>query len=304
MRPPPRCGRRRSEASDEPLREAEGGPPLGRIAAALLLTAMWILLVVWIVLRFVAAQRALAAVQPGPPIDRDATFSPPSNLEPALVATVVGDDGPGDRSAVAATLLALAHRGAISIEGTNSQRYRLTIPSDTHGATPFEEAVLGELRPQGQVSATATLTGPPLWGDDRTSIARRLERVAMSESLAAGLLRVTLTAWVLIPASVAMGVVALIASGGSSWLAWLVTFAGPVLAVVATVLTGTSLTAKGRAERDQWLQYADWLRNNSQLKRVGAPGVATWGEPLVYAAAVGAAPTAAKALGPESQRPD
>ena len=259
---------------------------------------MWALLVAWIVMRIVSATKALAEDRPETPIDRDAEFLPPSDLEPALVATVVGDTGPGERSAVAATLLALAYRGVIQIDGVTSDRFRLTIPPGASGKTTYEEAVLEELRPQGMLTSTATLHGPPLWGESGPAIAGRLAAVAHDEAKRARLLRVTLTAAVLIPASLAMGIVALIASGGSSWLAWIVTIVGPVLAVVATVLTGTNLTAKGRAERDLWLEYGQWLRTNSQLRGVGAPGVVTWGEPLVYAAAVGAAPKVAKALDP------
>jgi hypothetical protein len=284
-------------ASEAPLREASSRPPIGRIAAALLLTAMWLLLVAWIAKRIVSAARVLAEDRPDAPIDRHASFSPPSDLEPALVATVVGDTGPGHRSAVAATLLALAHRGVIRIDGIDSERYTLTIPSGAKGATPFEEAVLDELRPQGKLTATATLTGPPLWGEGGAQISRGLTKVAVHEAKAARLIRVTLAASVLVPASLAMGIVALIASSGSSWIAWAVTFGGPVLALVATVLTGSSLTAKGRDERERWLEYGQWLRTNSQLEHVGAPGVATWGEPLVYAAVLGAAPAAATALG-------
>ncbi|MET0910366.1 MAG: hypothetical protein ABWZ99_12935, partial [Ilumatobacteraceae bacterium] len=110
-------------ASEDPLREASSGPPIGRIAAAVLLTAMWVLLVVWIVLRIMSSRRVLADDRPGTPIVRDAAFSPPSDLEPALVAAVVGDTGRGARSAVAATLLALAYRGVIEIDGIDSERY-------------------------------------------------------------------------------------------------------------------------------------------------------------------------------------
>lgn len=284
--------------SDDPLQEASSDPAIGRIAAAVLLTAMWVLLVAWIVGRIISAQRVLAADRPGEPIVRNAAFSPPSGLEPALVGAVVGDAGPGRRSAVAATLLDLAHRGVIEIDGLSSKRYTLTIPPGAQGTTASEEAVLAELRPLGQVSATATLTGPPLWGDDGPAISRRLDRTASREARKARLMRVTLTAWVLIPASLAMGIFAVIASGDSSWFAWVVTAVGPVVALVATVLTGTSLTAKGSVEREQWLEYGKWLRTNSQLRDVGAPGIATWGEPLVYATVLGAAPEAAGALGP------
>lgn len=284
-------------ASDEAFHEADDGAPIGRVVSAVVLTAMWAALVAWIVWRLILARRTLAAEAADEPIVRDAAFSPPSKLEPALVGVVVGDDGPGERSAVAATLLSLHHRNTITIAGIDSERYTLTIPPGARGATDLEEAVLAELRPQGQVNSTATLTGPPLWGSSGRTVSRRLARVAVEKAKEERLVRVTLTAWVLVPASIAMGIVALIASGGSSGLAWLVTLAGPVIAWVATVLTGISLTAKGSDERKRWLEYADWLRTNSQLHGVGAPGIATWGEPLIYATVLGAAPKAAHALG-------
>jgi hypothetical protein len=143
---------------------------------------MWALLVGWIISRMVSARRALAEDRPDAPIHRSGAFSPPSDLEPALVGIVVGDTGPGERSAVAATLLALAHRGVIKIDGIDSERYTLTIPSRARGTTAFEEAALAELRPQGQLNATATLTGPPLWGESGPTISRRLGRVASREA--------------------------------------------------------------------------------------------------------------------------
>jgi len=270
--------------------------PVGPVALASMLSAMWLLLVAWIVWRLVIAARVLNVEQPDAPIEWDAVFSPPSDLEPAVVAVLVGDTGRGARSAVAATLLALAERGAIQIDGIDSQRYTLTIPPGATG-NQFEEVVLSELRPQGQRTSTATLTGPPLWGAGGASVERSLAIVAENAARTAQLLRATLTAWVLVPASLVMGVVALIGSGGSSRLAWAMTLVGPLVAVVAIWLTGTSLTAKGRAERERWLAYGSWLRTNSQLHDVGAPGIATWGEPLVYATVLGAAPTAAGSLG-------
>ncbi len=270
--------------------------PVGPVALASVLSGMWLLLVAWIVWRLVIAARVLNAEQPDAPIERDAAFSPPSDLEPAVVAVLVGGTGRGARSAVAATLLALAERGVIQIDGIDSQRYTLTIPPGARG-NEFEEVVLSELRPQGQRTATATLTGPPLWGAGGASVERRLAIVAGSAARTARLVRVTLTAWVLVPASLMMGVAAIVGSGGSSWLAWTMTLVGPLVAVVAMVLTGTSLTAKGRDEREKWLAYGSWLRANSQLHEVGAPGIATWGEPLVHAAVLGAAPAAAAVLG-------
>ena len=145
---------------------------------------------------------------------------------------------------MAATLLRLATRGVIGIEGIDSERYTLTI-LPRHGETAFEEAVLDELRPQGKLTATATLTGPPC-GERRRVDLRGLTRIAVKEAKQARLVRVTLTALsVLIPASLAMGIVALIASDGTSWLAWMVTVVGPLLALVATVPTGVNLSGQG-----------------------------------------------------------
>jgi uncharacterized protein (TIGR04222 family) len=192
----------------------------------------------------------------------------------------------------------LAHRGVITIEGVDSQRFVLTVPAGARGSTPFEEAVLSALRPQGQITATASFTGPPLWGPDGNKVSRRLRRVATFSALRQRLVRVTLSAIVLLPVTLAMGIIALIGSGGLSPLGWFAVLVGPLLAIAAVVITGVSLTGRGRQERQRWRSYADWLRANSQLADVGAPGVAIWGDVLPYAAVLGAAPTAAKALSP------
>jgi hypothetical protein len=191
---------------------------------------------------------------------------------PALVGVVVGASGRGDRSALAGTLLDLAHRGVIRLDGLDAQR------------------------PQGQVGATATLTGPPLWGAGTPALERRLRRVGRLSARRAGLVRVTLSALVLLPATVAMGLVAVIGAGGLSALGWFAVFGGPVLALGATYLTGWSLTRSGQRQRDQWVGFGRWLRDNSELAEVGAPAVAVWGDVLAYAAVLGAAAAAARAL--------
>jgi uncharacterized protein (TIGR04222 family) len=271
----------------------------GEIVTAVLLTVLFAGLVAWIVLRLVAAaqQRQEETQGDAEPAPTDAP-EPPDDLEPALAGLVVGGTGPGERSLVAGALLAMAHRGVIGIEGVDSQRFVLTVPAGARGATPFEEAVLAALRPQGQITATATFTGPPLWGPDGPAVSRRLRRVATFSALRQRLVRVTLSAIVLLPASLAMGIIALVGSDGLSPLGWFAAVGGPLLAVATVVLTGVSLTGRGRRERRRWLTYGDWLRANSQLADVGAPAVAVWGEVLPYAAVLGAAPTAAKALSP------
>jgi uncharacterized protein (TIGR04222 family) len=287
-------------AAGAPSHEPSGRAGTTEIVTAVLLTLLFAGLMAWIAFRLAAAVRQrrddLAADANERP--DDAASAPPGDLEPALAGLVVGSAGPGERSLVAGALLSLAHRGVISIEGVDSQRFVLTVPAGARGATPFEEAVLSSLRPQGQITATASFTGPPLWGPDGNKVSRRLRRVATFSALRQRLVRVTLSAIVLLPVTLAMGIVALVGSGGLSTLGWFAVVVGPLLAIAAVVLTGVSLTGRGRRERQRWRAYADWLRANSQLADVGAPGVAIWGEVLPYAAVLGAAPTAAKALSP------
>lgn len=272
----------------------------GRTLAAVVLTAMFLAILVWIGSRFRAVRREAAAAHDDRPVPvgAEGAFSKPDPLEPALVSLVMGAGGPGERSAVAGTILELARRGVVGIEGIDSERFTLHVPAGARGSTTFEEAVLARLRPQGQVTASAVLTGPPLWGPDGDAIARQLSRVLVREGFRRHLVRLQLSALVLVPASIALGVVALVASGGLSAIGWFAVFAGPVLAVAAAVLGGTRLTGAGVEARRRWTEYGRWLRSNTQLQRVGAPGVAMWGEVLPHAAAIGAAPVAARALSP------
>jgi uncharacterized protein (TIGR04222 family) len=289
------------------LHTPNGRAAIGDVVTAVLLTLLFAGLVAWIAMRLATAARqrrqdVAADAQHGTDTegapDAGGPAAPPGDLEPALAGLVVGGAGPGERSLVAGALLSLAQRGVISIEGLDSQRFVLTVPAGARGDTPFEEAVVAALRPQGQVTATATFTGPPLWGPDGAKVARRLRRVALFTALRRRLVRVTLSALVLLPVAVAMGAIALAGSGGLSVLGWFAVLAGPLLAIGAVVFTGVSLTGRGRQERQRWLAYGNWLRANSNLAEVGVPGVAIWGEILPYAAALGAAPTAAKALSP------
>jgi hypothetical protein len=286
------------EALGERLRAPSSGDGAG-VAVALLLTAMYAALVAWAVRRLRRAGRERdprgdVAV----PVGMDAIDTRPSGLEPALAAFTVGGAGRGDRSAVAGTLLELARRRVIKIEGIDSQRFTLTIPPGARGSTPFEEAVLARLRPQGQIDASATMTGPPLWDPEAPAVTRSLGRLLAVQAFRHRLARLTLSMLVLVPVSVAMGLIAVIATEGRSKLAWFVLVGGPLLAVVAAITSGLSLTAAGREERRRWIAYADWLRSNTQLANVGVPGIAIWGEVLPHAAALGAAPVAAEALSP------
>jgi uncharacterized protein (TIGR04222 family) len=285
-------------AVGERLRAPSSGDGAG-VAVALVLTALYAALVAWAVWRMRRARRDRDPRADEPvPVGMDAIDTRPSGLEPALAAFTVGGAGGGDRSAVAGTLLELARRDVIEIDGIDSRRFTLTIPPGARGSTPFEEAVLARLRPQGQITARTTMTGPPLWGPEGPAVARSLGRLLAVQAFRQRLARLTLSVLVLVPVSIAMGVIAVVASEGRSALAWFALLGGPLLALLAAFTSGVSLTATGREERRRWLAYADWLRTNTQLADVGVPGVAIWGEVLPHAAALGAAPVAAEALSP------
>lgn len=292
----------RAELADNGLNQSgiANDPPIPELTTAVVLIALMAATAVWMLRRLTTAWRSqrdeLDAVLAAPPAD--APHEPPSQLEPAIAALMVGETRRDDRCPVAGTILAMARDGTIRIDGIDSQRFTLRLPAGTRGRTPTEEAVLTELRPQGNVDATATLTGPPLWGTDNKAAYVRILRVAVKSAQGAGLMRLTLSALVLVPLALAIGLVALIGSAGQSTLAWVVVFAGPVLAVAASILTGYSRTRAGRAEQERWSDYARWLRTNLELAEVGAPGIAIWGPVLPEAAAIGAAPVASQALSP------
>ena len=81
---------------------------------------------------------------------------------------------------------------------------------------------------------------------------------------------------------------------------------GPILAVVASVAAGVTLTRKGLHERDQWARYADWLRTDPSMSRrldhtdasAVEESISALGVTLPYAAALGVAPALATALSP------
>ncbi len=289
------AARSSARAAGLSTRTPTGRGGLGEIATAVLLSGLLVLLAGWITGRLVAAARDRAGDDEAP---EGEVSAPPDDLEPALVGLVVGTGGRGER-------LGRGRRpaGAGGPPGRAHRRPRLrALHADRagrrQGRLAFEEAVLDALRPQGQVSASATLTGPPLWADDAGALGRRLRGLLLREGRRRDLIRVTLSVLVLVPAALVMGVLALIGSEGSSVLAWIVALGGPVHRRAGGRPHGRQPDPgrPGRAPGLAW--YAWWLHTNAELADVGAPAVAVWGDVLAYAVVLGAAPEAARALSP------
>ncbi len=153
-------GVRRAELTKGPL--ANGDPsrytPVRQLVTAALLTVWFALLLGWLVPRWRRAAVEPAGATEGVP---EEITEPPSELPPAVVGMLVGLIGSGDRSVVAGTLLGLAARREVRIDGIDAERFTLRIPASTVGVDEFERLLLSALRPQGQAAAEVTSPGRP-----------------------------------------------------------------------------------------------------------------------------------------------
>ncbi len=239
-----------------------------------------------------------AADLAGVPGDRGPAISP-GNLEAALAGLVVGDRGSGRASVIAATILELARREILTISGSDERRFTLTVPAGATGETTFENAVIAQLRPLGtapDAPVETVLTGPPLWHTRAPAVTRSLEKALIREGLKQRLVHLNRPLALAAPVSIAMGVVALIGVDGVTIHAWIAIIIGPLLAALALKRSGVSLTAAGKRHRDEWSAYAAVLHRDPELANAAPMSIHELGKPLVYAAALGAAPVAAEAL--------
>jgi hypothetical protein len=228
---------------------------------------------------------------------------PDGGLPPALVGVATGAAGRGERSLVAATILELTTKGAISLDGITSEDFVMRVGPEPPGVTNAQRVVGRALRAEAGVPLHATeaeLRGPPLWSDRKPKALRPYRRAILGEARRAGLVSTVFSGMSLFAMTIVCGVLGAMATQ-SPWGVILATI-GPWVALVAVALNGTSLTKKGRLVRSQGEEYARYLRENTELGEVGAPGVVLWGDTLAYAAVLGAAPKAAKALSPRLSR--
>lgn len=301
--------RARYPSKDDTFRAAKPPPGSPGSGPALVLTLLYGGLALVILVRWMwiggterAAERATGRLGVSTEVPRPSGRSvTPGELEPALAGLVVGDNGPGRRSVVAATILELARRNVISITGSDSRRVVVTVPAGATGATNFERAVITQMRPLGidpDPPKETVLTGPPLWQQRAPAVTRALQKVLIREGKRQSLIRVNRALVLAGPVSIAMGIVAIVWIDGVTIHAWIAIVCGPLLALVATRRSGVSLTATGKQQRAEWTAYAEWLRSDPELADADPTSIDRLGEPLAYAAALGAAPTVADVLSP------
>jgi hypothetical protein len=223
----------------------------------------------------------------------------PDDLHPAVVGLLVRGRGRGERSMVAATVLELAHREQLAIDGLDAVNFTVTVPPAARGHVPFEFYVIQNLRFGAGPDETVTLQGPPLWGEGQwnspsmSSFRRDVLQLAKNLKLQAG----GAAGGVALLAIVAMGFVGL-RTDPVRWMAMVVLFGGWVVTGIAGFVIAEGLSPAGERARAKWLAYARWLRSNAELDDVDVPGFLVWGRHLVYGTILGCCPRVAAALSP------
>ncbi len=239
-----------------------------------------------------SARKRLAAREGVP----EYLHEPPSEDPPAVVALIANgghDIGP---EAVGATVLDLAHRGALRLDAGGDDSYVIHVERDDAPpkAGPTGEVVLGALR--AKAKRGRELHGPPLGLGDGPWV-RAFRRATLQQAKAAGLLQRRIPSGVFIVSVVALFVTTFPLFARSAAAG----FGGFLVSAVLAALPfvgGYVLSPKGERARAEWDAFARWVRDNSEIASAPPAAVTVWGPFLSYGAAVGGAEAAVRGLRP------
>lgn len=222
----------------------------------------------------------------------DELSQPPTNDDPAVVGVLWSEGKPEER-AVAGTMLALAHRKAISID-EYGERLVVRVPLMETGERETEALVLHGLRENA--TPDGVIEGPPIWRSFPQWRAYR--RAALKDAARTGYITRTFRLvdlnGFLVVSVVGLG---LYFSLNPALYAPLV-IGATVIGTVFTLIAGYGLNQRGRRARALWKAFGEYVEHNAEFKDVGPQGVAIWGPYLVYGAVLGEAKTAARPLTP------
>src|SRR6266508_2580000 len=225
----------------------------------------------------------------------DQLADPPGDESPTVVALLAHEGHDIGSEAVAATILDLADRKVIDLEGITSERFVLRLGPPARGTTPAEGAVLGLLRTAAGTGGE--LTGPPLVAQREGQWWRDFRRDTLHQATAAGLLRRRYPSALFITAVILLTLTTLPLWARSAEAA----VGGLVVAGIFVMLPfigGYVLSPKGLRARARWGAFARHARDNSEIADAGPPAIAVWGPHLSYGVALGVAGHAAEALSP------
>lgn len=221
---------------------------------------------------------------------------PPGDDSPAVVALLLAKGERVARGGVAGAVLRLVERRAASIEGITSEQFVFRLAPSPPAVGAADALLLGALA--GELDADGVRRGPPLWSRSPRRFWTAYRRAVLREARAAGFLD-------RVHKPLAFGSYAFMFAF-CTWPLWLdrslvgiLPFVGVAGMIVAfPFVVALSVTDAGARRRAEWLAFRRFLVEEGQLEHVGAPGVAVWGEHLVYGAALGVAPLATDALAP------
>jgi len=261
------------------------------IAFSALVVAMF----VWMNLGGAAERRRILARVPRELAD------PPDDLDPALVALVHGEGKHLDRDAVAGTVLDLAHRRMVAIDGLVAGRYRVRVRNRAEPAHSTDAVTLDALR-----SLPGDMVAPPLWPERRWRPWRRYRRSVYRRGTDAHLIERRLKSIFVGPCATGLAVGTWPYWGvGRFWLVPIVavgTAVGFGLLMFVPLGTRYRLTNKGVLAMAQWRAFATWMRAHGDFRDLSAPAVAIWGPYLAQGAVLGVARRVATELAPRAGR--
>ncbi len=261
-----------------------------------------ILVPIWVVYFLVVVRnRRRRRARVGPVEVPDTLTEPPSDEDPAVVATLLGR-GTVPAVAVAATTLAIARAGWIDVHEVG-ERVVVSFdetPTDAWTASDSDRFVLQALADRRDPE-TGDVTGPPLYAAAHDWW-RAYVADARARAIGAGLVEPRVPLVGLLILSV---VTATVVSLAIFW--YTLAFIGLLLLAnglphLLVRVGGYRVSASGAVERAKWLAFGRGLRERGGLADIGPGGVAVWGPYLVYGVLLGAAPRAAEALTPEVGR--
>ncbi|MCB1015413.1 MAG: DUF2207 domain-containing protein [Acidimicrobiales bacterium] len=225
---------------------------------------------------------------------------PPDDLDPATVGLLVADARRLDQDAVAGTVLDLAHRGIVTIDGYGPDRWVLRVPAGARAARPAEQVVLDALRAQ---APGGEISGPPLWAEHDPAWWRAYRAAVFERARDEGLVRRRFR--ILYVGPFAAGVVCatwpLWATQSTLWLV-------PVLSVALGLVFALPLgggfepTLEGVRSAGRWEAFGRYTRDQGHWDDVGPAGVSVWGPYLVYGTVLRTCPYATAQLAPRGGR--
>jgi hypothetical protein len=234
--------------------------------------------------------------------------------EPPAVVAMLTDGWEVGHEAVPATLIDLAARKIVAIEGVGPDRFvvRLRPSASTAGLTFYEQQVLGHVRglasPDGTVPCEALTTGPE---GDSVAWWDRFQAAVVDDARDRGLSRSRWSRWMLlllgaaavVPAAlVALAIVFVPPEEGTEEENPVGGFLGITAMAWFPLMT---LPRKLRAERDtpagreaaaRWLGLRNHLEGSGGFTDAPPAAVAIWDRYLSYGAALGVAAGAVRAL--------